>query len=61
MEQFMNEHLKFENIKNKLKKIDNNLIVENYIPNNLIFYEEEEKNFIPFEPMELDYSILSKK
>jgi hypothetical protein len=39
----MNEHLKFENIKNKLKKIDNNLIVENYIPNNLIFYEEEEK------------------
>ena len=61
MEQFMNEHLKFENIKNKLKKIDNNLIVENYIPNNLIFYEEEEKNFFPFEPMELDYSIISKK
>ena len=61
MEQFMNEHLKFENIKNKLKKIDNNLIVENYIPNNLIFYEEEEKNFLPFEPMELDYSIISKK
>lgn len=57
----MNEHLKFENIKNKLKKIDNNLIVENYIPNNLIFYEEEEKNFLPFEPMELDYSIISKK
>ena len=56
----MNEHLKFENIKNKLKEIDNNLLVENFF-HDFITYEEEEKNFIPFEPIELDYSIISKK
>ena len=60
MEKFMNEHLKFENIKNKLKEIDNNLLVENFF-HDFITYEEEEKNFIPFEPIELDYSIISKK
>ena len=60
MEKFMNEHLKFENIKNKLKEIDNNLIVENFF-HDFITYEEEEKNFVPFEPIELDYSIISKK
>ena len=60
MEKFMNEHLKFENIKNKLKEIDSNLLVGNFF-HDFITYEEEEKNFIPFEPIELDYSIISKK
>ena len=60
LEKFINEHLKFENIKNKLKGIDNNLIVD-YIPNELIKYEEEEKNFDLFEPIELDFSLSKNK
>ena len=56
IKQFLFEILKYNNLKEKLRDIDNSLISENIIPNKLIIYEEEEEKNSIYEPIELDKS-----
>ena len=56
IKQFLFEILKYNNLKEKLRDIDNSLISENIIPNKLIIYEEEEEKKSIYEPIELDKS-----
>jgi hypothetical protein len=57
IKQYLFEILKYNNLKEKLRDIDNSLISENIIPNKLIIYEEEEEKNSIYEPIELDKSI----
>ena len=57
MENFFIENLRCEKIKNKLRIIDNNFIIDTLTTNqNLISYDEEEKNISYLEPIELEKS-----
>ncbi len=57
MENFFFENLKYEKIKNKLRIIDNNFIGDTFTSNqNLISFDEEEKNNSLIEPIELERS-----
>ncbi len=57
MENFLFENLKYEKIKNKLRIIDNNFIGDTFPSNqNLISFDEEEKNNSLIEPIELERS-----
>ena len=57
MENFLFENLKYEKIKNKIKIIDNNFIGDTFTSNqNLISFDEDEKNNSLIEPIELERS-----
>lgn len=51
--QYIYEILKFKNLKNKLREINNNLISDTITQNKLITFEEDEKNS-SFQPIELE-------
>ena len=57
IKQYLFETLKYKNLKEKLRDIDDSIISENIIPNKLIIYEEEEEKNSIYEPIELDKSI----